>query len=42
MEETIDLREHFLIIKKRGWIILLITLIVNAEQKGGGSLLKGV
>ncbi len=27
MEETIDLREYFAIIKKRAWIIVLITLV---------------
>ena len=27
MEETIDLREYFHIIKKRAWIIALITIL---------------
>jgi len=34
MEETIDLREYFGIIKKRFWIIALITIIAVAVSAG--------
>ncbi|HSQ87840.1 YveK family protein, partial [Romboutsia sp.] len=34
MEETIDLREYFSIIKKRFWIIALITIVAASVSAG--------